>query len=133
MDEITILQAEVLKSLAHPRRLLIMRRLDEGPCEVGALAGELGISQPNLSQHLAVLRATGLVDAVRDGREIRYRLADSDVITACMIMRRVLERRITRLANLSATAAGSTGSVDAGSLAEPAALPLADAGLPALP
>jgi DNA-binding transcriptional ArsR family regulator len=117
VDEITILQAEVLKSLAHPRRLLIMRRLDEGPCDVGTLAAELGISQPNLSQHLAVLRSTGLVDAVRDGREIRYRLADADVITACMIMRRVLERRITRLAHLSA----------------PAAEPPAEASLPALP
>jgi len=104
MDEITVLQAEVLKALAHPRRLQIMRRLDEGPCEVGALAAELGMSQPNLSQHLAVLRASGLVDATRDGREIRYRLADPEVITACTIMRRVLERRITRLAGLSQTA-----------------------------
>src|SRR3990170_8861171 len=101
MDEITILQAEVLKALAHPRRLQIMRRLDDGPCEVGALAQELGMSQPNLSQHLAVLRATGLVDTEREGREVRYRLADPEVITACTIMRRVLERRITRLATLS--------------------------------
>lgn len=108
MDEITKLQAEVLKALAHPRRLLIMRRLDEGPCEVGALAAELEMSQPNLSQHLAVLRTTGLVDAIRDGREIRYQLADPEVITACTIMRRVLERRITRLANLSASAAGAS-------------------------
>jgi len=102
MDEITNLQADVLKALAHPRRLQIMRRLDEGPCEVGALALELGVSQPNLSQHLAVLRTTGLVEAVRDGREIRYQIADPEVITACLIMRRVLERRIARLANLSA-------------------------------
>jgi ArsR family transcriptional regulator len=108
MDEITTLQAEVLKALAHPRRLQIMRRLDEGACEVGTLAAELGVSQPNLSQHLAVLRSTGLVDATRDGRETRYRLADPEVITACTIMRRVLERRITRLAGLSQTAqAGS--------------------------
>jgi ArsR family transcriptional regulator len=108
MDEIITLQAEVLKALAHPRRLQIMRRLDEGACEVGTLAAELGVSQPNLSQHLAVLRSTGLVDATRDGRETRYRLADPEVITACTIMRRVLERRITRLAGLSQTAqAGS--------------------------
>lgn len=107
MDEITILQADVLKALSHPRRLQIMRRLDEGPCEVGTLAVELGMSQPNLSQHLAVLRSTGLVEAVRGGREIHYQLADPEVITACMIMRRVLERRIARLANLSATPAGT--------------------------
>jgi ArsR family transcriptional regulator len=102
MDEITTLQAEVLRALAHPLRLQIMRRLDGGPGEVGALAQELGMSQPNLSQHLAVLRATGLVEAEREGREVHYRIADPDVITACQIMRGVLERRISRLASLSA-------------------------------
>jgi DNA-binding transcriptional ArsR family regulator len=101
MDEITILQAEVLKTLASPRRLEILHRLSDGPREVGRLAAELGLSQPNVSQHLAVLRASGLVEAERVGREIRYRLSDPDVMTACGIMRGVLERRLIRLAALS--------------------------------
>ena len=101
MDEITALQAEVLKTLANPRRLEILHRLFEGPCEVGRLAAELGVSQPNVSQHLSVLRTAGLVDAERDGREVRYRLADPDVMVACQIMRSVLERRLRRLAALS--------------------------------
>ena len=104
MDEITELQAEVLKTLASPRRLHILHRLFDGPCEVGRLAAELGLSQPNVSQHLAVLRAAGLVEAERDGREARYRLVDPDVMVACGIMRDVLERRLRRLAALSATA-----------------------------
>jgi ArsR family transcriptional regulator len=102
MDEITILQAGVLKTLASPRRLEILHRLATGPREVGRLAEELGMSQPNVSQHLAVLRASGVVEAVRDGREARYRLADPDVMVACSIMRGVLERRLRRLAELSA-------------------------------
>ncbi len=101
MDEITILQAEVLKTLANPRRLEILHRLAEGPCEVRRLADELGVSQPNVSQHLSVLRTAGLVDAERDGREVRYRLADPDVITACAVMRGVLQRRLSRLGRLS--------------------------------
>ncbi len=101
MDEITTLQAEVLKTLANPRRLEIIHRLAQGPCEVGRLAEEIGASQPNISQHLSVLRAAGIVDAERDGREVRYRLADPDVIVACNIMRGVLQRRLTRLARLS--------------------------------
>ncbi len=101
MDEITILQAEILKTLANPRRLEILHRLAEGPCEVGRLAEELGASQPNVSQHLSVLRAAGLVDYERDGREVRYRLTDPDVITACSVMRGVLQRRLTRLGRLS--------------------------------
>ena len=71
MNEVTVMQAEVLRTLANPRRLEILHRLADGPCEVGRLAGELGLSQPNVSQHLAVLRASGLVDADRDGREVR--------------------------------------------------------------
>jgi DNA-binding transcriptional ArsR family regulator len=104
MDELTILQAEVLKTLASPRRLEILHRLASGPRGVGPLADELRLSQPNVSQHLAVLRAAGLVEAERDGREVRYRLSDPDVMTACGIMRGVLERRLVRLAALSAPA-----------------------------
>ena len=101
MDEITILQAEVLKTLANPRRLDILHRLAEGPFEVGRLAEEIGAPQPNVSQHLSVLRAAGLVDAERDGREVRYRLTDTDVIAACALMRGVLQRRLSRLGRLS--------------------------------
>jgi DNA-binding transcriptional ArsR family regulator len=101
MDEITILQAEILKTLANPRRLDILHRLAEGPCEVGKLADELGMTQPNVSQHLSVLRASGLVESERDGREVRYRLTDPDVITACALMRAVLQRRLSRLGRLS--------------------------------
>jgi ArsR family transcriptional regulator, virulence genes transcriptional regulator len=100
MDGIYNLQAEVLKTLASPRRLEILHRLSEGPCEVGRLADELGISQPNVSQHLAVLRSAGVVESERDGREVRYRLADPEVMVACSIMRGVLQRRIRRLAGL---------------------------------
>jgi DNA-binding transcriptional ArsR family regulator len=102
MDDITTLQAEVLRTLASPRRLQILHRLFDGPCEVGRLAAELGLSQPNVSQHLSVLRSAGLVEAERDGREARYRVTDPDVMLACGIMRGVLERRLRRLAALSA-------------------------------
>ena len=101
MDETTTLQAEVLKTLANPRRLEILHRLVVGPCEVRRLAEDLGASQPNISQHLAVLRAAGIVDAERDGREVRYRLIDPDVMVACGLMRQVLQRRLTRLGRLS--------------------------------
>jgi ArsR family transcriptional regulator len=101
MDPIYSLQADVLKTLASPRRLEIVHRLAAGPCEVGRLAEELGISQPNVSQHLAVMRAAGIVDAVREGREVRYSLSDADVVVACGIMRAVLQRRLARLAGLT--------------------------------
>jgi ArsR family transcriptional regulator len=111
MDDITILQAEILKTLASPSRLEILHRLEEGPRPVSRLAADLGISQPNVSQHLAVLRGAGLVSAERDGREIRYRLVDPDVMVACKVMRRVLERRLARLGRLAgATASNGVGT-----------------------
>jgi DNA-binding transcriptional ArsR family regulator len=116
MDEITILQADVLRTLASPRRLEILHALARGPIEVGRLAEAIGASQPNVSQHLAVLRSAGIVEAERDGREVRYRLVDADVMVACGIMRSVLERRLTRLGEM---AAGAVGSAVTSSRAEP--------------
>jgi ArsR family transcriptional regulator, virulence genes transcriptional regulator len=100
MDAIYELQAEVLKTLANPRRLEIVHRLAEGPHEVGRLAEEMGIAQPNLSQHLALMRTAGIVEGDRVGREVRYRLADDAIVAACGLMRGVLERRVQRLADL---------------------------------
>ena len=102
MDEITILQAAVLNTLASPRRLELIHVLAGGPAEVGRLAAAIGASQPNVSQHLAVMRNAGIVEAERAGREVRYRLADPDVTLACGIMRGVLERRLARLAAMAA-------------------------------
>jgi DNA-binding transcriptional ArsR family regulator len=110
MDEITILQAEVLKTLASPRRLEILHVLAGGPIEVGRLATAIGASQPNVSQHLAVLRAAGIVEAERDRREVRYRLVDADVMVACALMRSVLERHLTRLGHMAAGAADTPAS-----------------------
>jgi ArsR family transcriptional regulator len=106
MDDIDSLQAEVLRALAHPRRLQILHRLANGPVEVGTLAGELGMSQPNASQHLAVMRTAGVVEAERRGREVRYRISDPDVTVACGLMRGVLERRIDRLAGQTSSTRG---------------------------
>jgi len=108
MDDIPILQAEILKTLASPRRLEILHVLARGPIEVGRLAEVIGASQPNVSQHLAVLRTAGIVDAERDGREVRYRLSDPDVTVACALMRGVLERRLTRLGAMAATSSAAT-------------------------
>ena len=110
MDEITILQAEILKTLASPRRIEILHELARGPIEVGRLAEAIGASQPNVSQHLAVLRSAGIVEAERDGREVRYRLTDPDVMVACGLMRSVLERRLTRLGEVAASAISASGT-----------------------
>jgi len=117
MDPIYTLQADVLKVLASPRRLEILHLLAGGPCDVSRLAREIGISQPNLSQHLAVMRTAGIVVAERDGREVSYRLADPDVMAACAIMRGFLHRRIDRLAGLAASRGDTVSAAASGGVA----------------
>src|SRR5450759_5819686 len=102
-DGIYGLQASLLKTLASPRRLEIVHYLGEaGPVEVRKLAEHFGSTQPAISQHLAALRGVGIVEAVRDGREVRYQLADPEIVAACGAMRQVLIRRIARLGDLAA-------------------------------
>jgi ArsR family transcriptional regulator len=97
VDEVYRIQADVLKTLSNPKRLEIVHLLAGGPREVGKLAEELGISQPNVSQHLAIMRSAGVDEAERDGREVRYRLTDPEIIVACETMRGVLMRRLSRI------------------------------------
>jgi ArsR family transcriptional regulator len=118
MDEVYRLQAEVLKTLANPKRLEIIHLLAEGPHEVSRLAEELGISQPNVSQHLALMRSAGVVESERVGREVHYRLSDPEIICACETMRGVLVRRLSRI---SQAATRTPAEVLAGRASEAAA------------
>ena len=102
-EDIYAIQALILRTLGSARRLEIIHLLGRGPCEVHRIADELGVSQPTVSQHLAAMRGAGLVDAVRDGREVRYQLTDPGILQACDLMRDVLFRRLGRLSSLAAT------------------------------
>jgi DNA-binding transcriptional ArsR family regulator len=71
--------SELLKALAAPVRLGIVRELAGGGKRVHELVSALGVSQPLVSQHLRVLRAHRIVTARRQAREIEYTLADEHV------------------------------------------------------
>ncbi|MBY0525367.1 MAG: metalloregulator ArsR/SmtB family transcription factor [Gemmataceae bacterium] len=66
--------ARLLRALADPERLRIIRLLRSGPRNVGEVAAELALQVVNASHHLGVLRTVGLVDHERHGRFIHYRL-----------------------------------------------------------
>ncbi|TWA93157.1 ArsR/SmtB family transcription factor [Azospirillum brasilense] len=68
-----------LRSLASRHRLMILCSLLEGEVPVGELVRRLGLSQSNLSQHLAKLREEGLVATRRDGTVIFYRIGSDRV------------------------------------------------------
>lgn len=103
-NDIDELQASLLRSLASAHRLRLVHLLGAHPCEVNQIARELGISQAAASQHLGAMRSVGLVEAVRDGRSVSYRLTDPQILAACGLMRTVLVRRLSRLGDLAAAA-----------------------------
>ncbi len=104
VEEIDEIQATLLRALASAHRLRIIHRLGIGPCEVNELARDLCLSQASASQHLAAMRAVGLVEAVRDGRTARYELSDPEILVACGLMRSAIVRRLSRLGDLAAAA-----------------------------
>jgi ArsR family transcriptional regulator len=69
--------ARLLKAMAHDARLLVLCQLADGERQVSQIASRL--SQSALSQHLAMLRAEGLVATRREGQFIHYRIADPAV------------------------------------------------------
>jgi DNA-binding transcriptional ArsR family regulator len=70
--------ADILKSLAHESRLMIVCILCQGEKSVSELEQMLSLRQPTVSQQLARLRADGLVTSRRDGKTIHYRLASEE-------------------------------------------------------
>ena len=71
--------AGLLAAMANPSRLMVLCHLVDGELTVGTLAERVGLNQSPLSQHLAKLRALGLVKTRRDGQSIHYRLASEEV------------------------------------------------------
>jgi len=65
--------ASALTALADPTRRKLFERLRRRPHAVGELAERLGVTQPAVSQHLAVLRAARLVESRAEGRKRIYR------------------------------------------------------------
>ena len=72
--------AGILRALANERRLMILCKLVEwGEANVNALAKAVGLSQSALSQHLAKMRAEGLVAYRRESQTLWYRIADTRI------------------------------------------------------
>jgi ArsR family transcriptional regulator len=72
--------AAVARALADAKRLCVLERLAEGELSVSELSREVGCQVPNMSQHLAVLRAAGLVTSRREGTTVLYRIADPQIL-----------------------------------------------------
>ena len=79
--------AEVLKALAHPVRLCIVRGLiEKGGCNVCHMQECLGMPQSTTSQHLQKLRSAAIISGQRKGLEVTYQVCDQRVIELIKVL-----------------------------------------------
>jgi len=84
------MQSEISKTLANPIRLAILHSLRDGEKSVNELTATLGISQSNLSQHLALMRQKGILKTRKQGTSIFYCVTNPKINQACDMVREVL-------------------------------------------
>jgi ArsR family transcriptional regulator, cadmium/lead-responsive transcriptional repressor len=94
--------AALFRSLGDPARLMIVRRLADGPARVTDLTAALGLAQSTVSKHLACLRDCGLVTSEPVGRASVFRLAQpalAEMLTAAEAVLAATGSAVTLCAN----------------------------------
>lgn len=89
-NEDDILQAaRAIKAIAHPLRLKILCVLDDQEISVQGIVEEVGTSQSNISQHLAILRDKGVLVSRKEANKVFYRIGDLRTLKLIGMMREV--------------------------------------------
>ena len=78
-----------LKAMSHPLRLKILCKLGADEVSVQDIVEQVGTSQSNISQHLAILRDKGILDSRKDANRVYYRVSDSRTLQLIDMMRQV--------------------------------------------
>ena len=86
--------AQIMKVLSDPNRIRIVRALIAGPANVSRLSEMTGLTVHRISHHLGRMRPAGIVECVREGRTVVYRIAEDvavdggvDLGCACILFR----------------------------------------------
>ncbi|WP_432839919.1 ArsR/SmtB family transcription factor [Dactylosporangium sp. CA-092794] len=95
-------KAEFFKNLGHPARIRILELLSEREHSPGEMLPEVGVEPTNLSQHLAVLRRSGLITFRKEGSAVYYSLVSPQVAELLTVARRILTEVISGQAELLA-------------------------------
>jgi DNA-binding transcriptional ArsR family regulator len=77
--------SDILRVLAHPARLRIIRGLLANECNVGQIRQKLSIPQSSVSRHLSVLKSHRILKSRKEGRKTCYRVVDPRVIEIIQI------------------------------------------------
>ena len=82
-DPLVELVAQRFRVLGEPMRIKLLDRMREGAATVTELQEALGASQQNVSKHLGILRAAGMVSRTKEGNSARYAISDPSVFELC--------------------------------------------------
>lgn len=85
-------QAAQCRLMGNSRRLLILWMLSKEELSVNEIAARAGSTLQNVSQHLGMLKKTGMVTARRDGQTIYYRIADHESARNCPALLRAPDK-----------------------------------------
>jgi rhodanese-related sulfurtransferase len=100
------------KALASGRRIELLDVLANGERTVEAVAGEVGLSVANTSQHLQILRQAGLVTTRREGTSIHYRLAGPEVFELWRTLRTLAGAQLVEVERLAAAYLGARDELE---------------------
>jgi DNA-binding transcriptional ArsR family regulator len=75
--------AQRFRVLGEPMRIKLLDRLRDGDATVGELQEALGASQQNISKHLGILHAAGMVTRTKQGNRVCYSITDPSVFELC--------------------------------------------------
>ncbi len=91
------LVAQRFRVLGEPMRIKLLDRLRDGEASVGDLQAALGASQQNLSKHLGILHAAGMVSRAKQGNRVVYAISDPSVFELCDMICGGFRRRVEEL------------------------------------
>ena len=104
--------ARAAKALASGRRIELLDVLANGERTVEALAGEVGLSVANTSQHLQILRQAGLVGSRRQGTSVHYQLAAPEVFELWRTLRTLAASRLAEVERLAVAYLGGRDDLE---------------------
>lgn len=94
MDFTNQLTGNLFKALGHPTRIKILRLLEPGPLCVCDILPRVESEQSNTSQHLSVLKQSGLVESRREGTKVIYSVPDPQIFSILHLAEKLILQQI---------------------------------------
>ena len=114
-DDFYCLHSDMCKTLANAKRQRILDALRDGEVTVGEVVERTGMSQANVSQHLALMRQRGVVTSRREGSFVHYAIANPKILEAFDLITEVMRESIEekkRTAGVDSRGADATKGAD---------------------